>query len=450
MYQDDLAKLSRDELIALARAQAAQIAELARRVAELEAKLGQPPKTPDNSSVPPSQGRKPNRTERRAAKKRKGRPGVFRALATNPDRIVESLAECCPHCAHQLSPADQPGFHAYDHIELPEIRPVVTRIHRHRGTCPHCRRGFSAAPPAGMPPGSPFGPDLTALIVHLHVTQAIGFERLAQLLDEVFGIRISEGAIANLIARAQTPLTASAATIAAEVRASPVVASDETSARVKGQNCWQWVLLSSTAIHHLIVDSRGAAVLEDFLGDAKPEVWVADRYAAQAGHANERQLCLAHLLRDSQYAIDSGDTGFAPGFHKLLQRAVGIGQRRADLKDSTLAQYRADLDRRLDRLLAATPTTEAGRKLAHGIRKCRGDLFLFITRRDVPATNNDCERALRPSVIFRKVTGGFRSDWGAQTYAAAASVIATGRLHGHSALQALQAALAGQPILMPP
>ena len=96
------------------------------------------------------------------------------------------------------------------------------------------------------------------------------------------------------------------------------------------------------------------------------------------------------------------DTGFAPGFHKLLQRAVGIGQRRTDLKDSTLAQYRADLDRRLDRLLAATPTTEAGRKLAQGIRKCRGDLFLFVTRRDVPATNNDCERALRPSVIFRK------------------------------------------------
>jgi transposase len=450
MYQDELAKLTKDELIALVLTQTAQVEALRQRVAELEARLGQPPKTPDNSSVPPSQGRKANRAERRAAKKRKGRPGVFRALATNPDRVVDSLAECCPHCAHQLSPADQPGFHAYDHIELPEIRPVVTRIHRHRGTCPHCRRGFSAAPPADMPPGSPFGPDLTALIVHLHVTQAIGFERLAQLLDEVFGIRISEGAIANLIARAQTPLTASAATIAAEVRASPVVASDETSARVEGHNWWQWVLLSSTAVYHLIADSRGAAVLDDFLGDAKPEVWVADRYAAQAGHADEQQLCLAHLLRDAQYAIDSGDTGFAPGFHKLLQRAVGIGQRRADLKDSTLAQYRADLDRRLDRLLAATPTTEAGRKLAQGIRKCRGDLFLFITRRDVPATNNDCERALRPSVIFRKVTGGFRSKWGAQTYAAAASVIATGRLHGNSALQALQAALAGRPVLVPP
>src|SRR5207245_1352238 len=193
MYQDDLARLSKEGLIALALAQTAQIEELTRRIADLEAKLGGPPKTPDNSSTPPSQARKPNRAERRAANKRKGRPGVFRALARDPDRIIESVAERCPHCEHALTPADQSGFHAYDHIELPPIRPVITRIHRHRGVCPSCRRSFSAPPPAGMPPGSPFGPELVALILHLHITQAIGFERLVQLLDEVFGIRISEG-----------------------------------------------------------------------------------------------------------------------------------------------------------------------------------------------------------------------------------------------------------------
>ena len=457
MYRNALANLSPEQLIELVLAQTAQIEaqsvrieELTQRVAELEAKLGQPPKTPDNSSLPPSQARKPSRAERRAAKKRKGRPGVSRALAPSPDRIVESVAERCPHCNHALAAADQPGFHAYDHIELPPLRPVITRIHRHRGVCPSCRRGFSAPAPPGMAPGSPFGPDLTALILHLHVTQAIGFERLVRLLDEVFGTRISEGAIANMLARAETPLTAAAETTAAEVRRSKVVASDETSARVEGKNWWQWVLLSSTAVHHLIVNSRGAAVLTDFLGDTKPDVWVADRYAAQAGHGNERQLCLAHLLRDAQYAIDTGDTGFAPGFYKLLQRAVAIGHRRPDLKNTTLAQYRADLDRRLDRLLAVNPTTEAGHQLARGIRKCRGDLFVFVTHRDVPATNNECERALRPSVIFRKVTGGFRSQWGARTYADALSVIATGRLHGRSAFQALRDALAGRPILVPP
>src|ERR1700758_134879 len=228
MYQNDLAKLSKEELIALALAQTAQIEELTRRIADLEAKLGGPPRTPDNSSLPPSQGRKPNRAERRAAKKRKGRPGVFRALAPNPDRIVASVAECCPHCDHALTLADQSGFHAYDHIELPPIRPVITRIHRHRGVCPSCRRGFSAPPPSGMPPGSPFGLDLVALILHLHVTQAVGFQRLVRLLDEVFGIRISEGAIAKVLARAGTPLMAAAETTAAEVRSSKGGASDET------------------------------------------------------------------------------------------------------------------------------------------------------------------------------------------------------------------------------
>src|SRR5882724_1254976 len=284
MYRDELAKLSKEELIALVLAQAAQIEELTRRIAELEARLGGSPKTPDNSSVPPSLGRKPNRAERRAAKRRNGRPGVFRALAPHPDRIVSSVAERCPHCEHAPTAADQVGFQVYDHIELPPIRPVITRIHRHRGVCPSCRRGFTAPPPAGMPPGSPFGPDLVALILHLHVTQAISFERLVRLLDEVFGIPISEGAIANMLARAGTPLTAAAETTAAAVRSSKVVASDETSARVKGKNWWQWVLLSSTAVHHLIADSRGATVLTGFLGEIKPDVWVADRYAAQAGH----------------------------------------------------------------------------------------------------------------------------------------------------------------------
>src|SRR5258708_1135548 len=197
MYQDDLVKLSKEELIALALAQTAQIEELTRRIAGVEGKVGGTTKTAESVGVRPSQGRKPNRAERRAAKKRKGRPGVFRALAPNPDRIVASVAERCPHCDHALTLADQSGFHAYDHIELPPIRPVITRMHRHRGVCPSCRRGFTAPPPAGIPPGSPFGPGLVALILHLHVTQAIGFERLVRLVDCAFVLCITEYPIAH-------------------------------------------------------------------------------------------------------------------------------------------------------------------------------------------------------------------------------------------------------------
>jgi len=454
MNRDALLKLSRDDLIALVLAQAevvasqtTQVDALTKRVMDLEAKLGRPPKTPDNSSVPPSQAKKPNRAERRAAN-RKGRPGAFRALAEDPDRLVEVRAETCPHCDHALGAEDQAEFHAYDHIDLPPIRPVVTRVHRHRGTCRCCARAFSAPAPDGMAPGSPFGSGIAALVLHLHVTQAIGFERLAKLMDEVFGVTLSEGAIANILARAEAPMIVAAEKIADTVRHAKVVASDETSARVKGKTWWQWVLLSSTAVYHLIADSRGAKVVTGFLDGNRPEIWIADRYGAQAGHGMERQLCLAHLLRDAQYAIDEGDKSFAPGFKALLLRAVAIGRRRETLKDSTLAQYRADLDRRLTRLLAQPPTTTAGRKLIRGIMKCRNDLFIFVVRRDVPYTNNGCERALRPSVIFRKVTGCFRSHWGARLYAAAVSVIATGRLNGKSALQAIHNVISDTPAIV--
>jgi transposase len=454
--RETLLALSKDDLIALILAQQAQIEALTvqvqtltARITELEARLNAPAKTPDNSSTPPAKGQKPNRPDR-PKKPRRGRPGVCRTLAANPDRLIEATLGACPHCDHALGATDQPDIHAYDHIDLPSIRPIVTRIHRHRGVCPCCRKRVAAPAPEGFEPGSPFGPGLCALIIHLHVTQAISFERLARLLGEVFGLSISEGAIANILARAEAPLLAAAAPIADAVRASPVVASDETAARVGGKSWWQWVLLGSTAICHVIADTRAASVVTAFLGGTQPEVWVADRYGGQLGHGAVRQLCLAHLLRDAKYAIEEGDDGFAPGFRVLLLRAVAIGKRRDGLKDSTLAQYHADLERRLNRLLSApTPQRPAARRLFRAMRRDRDDLFRFVIRRDVPYTNNACERALRPSVIFRKVTGGFRAEWGAKVYAAAASVIATGRLHGLTAFAALRAALAGQPVMRP-
>jgi transposase len=72
----------------------------------------------------------------------------------------------------------------------------------------------------------------------------------------------------------------------------------------------------------------------------------------------------------------------------------------------------------------------------------REKLLVFMTRRDVEPTNNVSERALRPSVIFRKVTNGFRSGWGAKVYADIASIVGTGRLHGRTPLANIRAALA--------
>ena len=111
---------------------------------------------------------------------------------------------------------------------------------------------------------------------------------------------------------------------------------------------------------------------------------------------------------------------------------MAIGKRRNTLRDTTLKQYLHDLDRRLDRIMGAVPVGKLGRKrmLAN-----RAHLFVFMTRRDVPYTNNVSERHLRPGVIFRKVTNGFRRGWGAETYAAFRSVISTAKANRASVLE---------------
>ena len=431
---------------AIMSSQAATITCLEKRVAELEDKLGKPPKTPNNSSLPPSAGEKPNLPERKR-KGRKGRPGVNRALAADPDHVIEALAQQCPSCAAALGEGDQPKVHSYDHIDMPPIKPVTTRINLHSGVCPCCAATFTAPVPAGMEPGSPFGPGIQALVIHLHVTQAISFERLGEMMKAIFGLEISEGAIANILQRALKPMLTAAEAIGEEVRRAEVIASDETSARVAGRKHWQWVMHTTTAVYHVIADTRAARVLVDFLAGARPKVWVADRYGAQNGHGDQRQVCLAHLLRDAQYAIDHGDKVFAPGLKALLKRACAIGKRRDRLQDTTLVQYLARLEQSLTDLMMREVLHKQGQKLVRAIKKCRGDLFVFMTRRDVPYTNNGSERALRMSVIFRKVTGCFRSAWGAQFYAATLSVIATGKLHGKTALEAVAAVISQRTTL---
>jgi transposase len=442
----DLKSLDGPAKDALILAQAEMIARLEKRIAELEARFGQPPKTPDNSSLPPSRGQKPNEAGEQKPKS-KPHKGSARALHPDPTRTVEVRAEHCPHCAADVTTSTQSVFERYDRIELPEIAPDVTRVVLHGGICACCAKRFKARPPSGLEPGSPFGPNLRAFLLYLRAAHAVSFERLSKLASDLLGLEISEGALVNILADSAEAFARASNVIRERLLSQNCLQSDETSVRVGKKTWWAWVFHHADSACFRIVASRGKDVVEDFLGDNRPDFWVSDRLAAQMGWAKkEHQVCLAHLIRDAQYAIDDGDKLFAPKLQELLRRACGIGQRRENLLDATLRSHLYKLEERLDRLLAIVPTATAGQKLQRVVKRYRPNLFVFITNRELPATNNGSEQALRPCVIFRKVTNCFRSEWGAKFYADIRSVLETARRRALPLLHAIRLTLAGQPL----
>jgi len=443
----------KDALIAtlLARIEAltATNALLMARVTELEAKLGLPPKTPDNSSVPPSKGQKPSEP---ATPKDKAKPhaGAHRPLHPNPTSKRDVFACRCQGCGADVSGVVQSPCETYDRVEIPAIKPDVTQVSLHGGVCPCCAKRFKAEPPEGLEPGSPFGPNLRALAIYLRAVQGIPLARLSNVLRDLFGLDISEGALVNILNASREPFAAQTNLIKARLMAGTALASDETGMRVGKANWWLWVFHHADSAIFIAAKHRSKAVVQAFLGDWRPDYWISDRYGGQMGWAmREHQVCLAHLIRDVQYTIDAGDAVFAPGLKGLLKRACAIGRRRDDLTDGTLKIYEADLNRRLDRLMSLTPTHKAGNKLQTIIKKVRSHLFVFVTNRDLTATNNGSERALRPCAVYRKITNGFRSEWGATLYADIRSVVETARRRSISAIDSIRLTLEGRPIPHP-
>ena len=287
-------------------------------------------------------------------------------------------------------------------------------------------------------------------MVYLHYAHAIGLRTAVCADGRDVRPAISEGAICNMLARARGPLLAAAAAIAAAVTASPVVCSDETSARVTGKTWWEWVFVGTLAVLHVIRPSRGKAVVQRAVRRRPADGVGLRQLGSQRGHAVQWQMCLAHLLRDTQFAIECGDSAFSAAFKRLLLRAIAIGRRRDTLTDATLAQYRGRSGSKARSDDGGCPRRgEPGRKLRRRIAAQPRASVRVRHRPRCPGHQQRLRAHLRPSVIFRKVTNGFRSEWGAETYAAFRSVVSTAKANRIAVLAAVRTALLTQPLPLP-
>src|SRR5215207_2246727 len=328
MDRAGLDELDREALIAIILRQQETIERLVADAAELKAQIGQPPKTPGNSSVPPSVGFKANRAERRSRTRRSGHDGISRRRQ-QPDVIVRCRPTICQGCGEPLPLRGQRRVGRSQVVELPPIRPVVVEAWQYAARCGGCGHRTKGTYPAGLEPSRTFGPQIEALLGYFHERHHIGYERLVEVCREVFGLRISEGAIDLALRRLAERARPAYEAIGAQVRAGPAIGSDETGARVAGKTAWQWVFQTPEASYHVIVPRRNAEVIAAFLGGARPEGWVSDLWAPQVKvDALTHQICLAHQIRNLTYAVEAdGYAGrvWAVELRHLFGRAIHLG-----------------------------------------------------------------------------------------------------------------------------
>lgn len=263
----------------------------------------------------------------------------------------------------------------------------------------------------------------------------MSYQRTQQALLNLHGVQISQGGIDGIMQRAGEQAIQAAKTIENTVRHSAVIHSDETSSRVSGNTWWEWVFCTTKAVLHVIRFNRSEDVIKDLMSTFKAEVWESDCYGAQLkAPAQQLQLCLAHQLRNLQAVVDANPTQlWAKAMQILFRYAIHLHNQRSQLSSDHFSTQVARIERICDRLLKRELTLPDARRLQRRYLKHRQKLFVFLNRTDVSPTNNVAERALRPSVIHRKVIGCFRSEWGAKAFAALASVIDTAELSGQNA-----------------
>ena len=463
MDRDELGGLSREELLELVRRQQEELAEreaaIERRdekIRELEDELSQfrrPAKTPENSSVPPSRGQKANRTAGRRRKHgpRRGHVGASR-MRSEPDVVVECRPSACAGCGEALPQTGGRRVGRSQVTELPAFAPVVIEGWQYAMACAHCGVQTVGAYPAGLEPRRTFGPGIEALLSYLHERHHVGYERLVELCRDVFGLAISQGGVENALARLVERARPTYAAIREQVRGSPVINSDETGARVAGKTQWQWVFQTPDASYHVIVPSRGGEVIDAFMAGVEPEVWGSDLWAPQIlTPATEHQICLSHQERDLTFAVET-DTDearlWAIELRHVFGRAIRLHHERDQVTPQTFARRRLLIENATDRLVFdryVMPKSEAAR-LQKRYRLHRDRLYVFLYRDDVEPTNNSSERDLRPSVIHRKVIGGFRSAWGAEASAIRSSILTTARKQGENLLDAFRAVAGPSPL----
>ncbi len=462
MNPESPAEPSREELIALIAALRAENASLKARIAELERRLGL---NSSNSGKPPSSDglKKPARVQslrEHSGKKpggQKGHKGETLRQVAHPNQIVDHYPSACARCGAGLNPQASVGHSARQVFDLPEPPALVVTEHRaHDCQCAACGAKTRAAFPDGVNAPVQYGAKITAFVVYLLHYQLLPEDRLAELMADLFGVKLAAATIARMSRTCAERLRGFAKTLRDLVAGAPVKHMDETGFRIGGKT--QWLHVASTALlsFYRVCAKRGS-LLANVTGIVVHDHWKPYYTMQGVLHA----LCNAHHLRELKALVEIEREDWARKMQRLLRRACHAAnlarERGVPLKPRLIGCFERCYDAILAEgmgfhaaqvPLARVAMKGAGKRRGRAPRRTGHNLLLRLaTRKEdtlrflhdptVPFTNNQAERDGRMMKLRQKISGGFRSFEGAMDFAVIRSFFSTAKKQGWNIIDAM-------------
>jgi transposase len=440
------------ELLATIQEQAKLIVAQEKRIEELERLLTEKSRRDPPSFVKPNRRAKPPGDPEPRKKRCENHA---RKLEPSTEEVIHAV-ERCPDCGRKLTGGWEQRRRQV--IDIP-VGPYVVRDHvilrRHCGVC---RRDHTPKPDLS---GEVLGRSrvsirIMALVAHLRTACRLPVESIQELLRALYKLSLSVGEITGILHRVAKRGQAVHDGLLAEIRASSVVHADETGWREDGINGYLWTFSTPTVRWFTRTQTRGSIVPLEVLGEGFAGTVVADFYSGYSPLVCRKQRCWVHLLRDlkklaEEHPEEAAVGAFCEGIRKLYDQAIGYWQAQLAVPGPAplslrrkRQQARGKLERAIMKL--ARPHLKRPRDpcriLAERIERFRWQLFVFVEDPEVPSENNAAERALRPSVIARKISGGTRSRAGSDTVAVLRTLYETWRLRKLPAFDACRQLLA--------
>ena len=372
-----------------------------------------------------------------------GHTGVGRRVPERINQTVRVFLKTCPDCKLPLKRSDTFETHTVEDIpNFKEVKTITSQYKMERQWCQSCRKEVVGKPTLVIP-HSRLGLNLIIQMLIFKYVCRMSLEILVETLYQTYGVKVTQGGIVDILKRVRKWLGKKEyGELLQAVRGSPIKHADETGWRINGINGWLWAFLTKTEVYYTIEETRGGGVARSVLeGSSKDDVLIRDDYAAYKKLPLNQQSCWAHLLRKSkEEATQKHPSKQMKALHFNLKN---IYQQLAEIicqpfnqkiRYSTYQYYSTQIQ---DICITKFRAKDA-RRIQTRIKHQGNNLLTALLYQDVPLTNNAAERQIRPAVVVRKISGGSRSNLGAETFAVNFSIIQSIRMRNQPLIPTLQ------------